>query len=325
MSVLSLKIKGNGYKLLFILGMIPSVLIVCMKGEVGTDTAAYLSLLKLNLNQLNENIYNLEFGFLYFSKLMNFLNINAQVALNIFSLIICLILFFNLNKNKNSFIIFSALIFPIFFYDMTMNGVRYGLAFALSIPFIIEPAKKILEPNKNKFSLFLAFLNHKSSFLFVFLKVAVFLNPKRFLILILFATISFYFLKDIILIKISDYSELSSPSITSGLQPLIITFLIFVVNSFFFKINIKRNSFLLIIQVLFYLVSQISYAGLRFQFIVLFFLIISLINDQNCKNFKLYLLIMYLIGILGFMLRFRNMLQEYGLGDSPFLPYTFFW
>ena len=29
--------------------------------------------------------------------------------------------------------IFSLLIFPIFFYDMTMNGIRYGLAFAFQV------------------------------------------------------------------------------------------------------------------------------------------------------------------------------------------------
>lgn len=324
-SILSLKIRGNGYKLLFLFGFFPAILVVILRGLTGTDTYTYLTFLSATQQQVDENYYNIELGFLLYTRLINFLEIDAQVALNFFGFVICILLYINLSKTKHAFIIFSSLIFPIFFYDMTMNGVRYGLAFVLAVPFILEPIDKIIKINKNKVSFLLSILNHNSALIFVFFKLISYLNLKNFILFLIVSSSAFFIMQDYLLLKFNDYSSYESPGALSGLQPLILMLLIIVLNSTFFRENIKRNFFLFFLQLYFYGITQISYAGIRLQFAVLFFMVIFLILDQYCKNYKLYIFFLYLIGILGFAFKSRNMLDGYGVGFSPFLPYSFFW
>lgn len=324
-SILSLKIKRKGYKYLFLLSFIPAVIIVTMRGLVGTDTYSYLSLLEQTKWDIEENIYNLEFGFVLYLKLVNFLEIFPQKALNAFSLITCILLYLNFSKSRNAFIVFSSIVFPVFFYDMTMNGLRYGLAFALAVPFITEPSKEILKFNRIKIYFILSLLNHNSVLVFLFSKILLNLNIKKFILGLLFFTLVLYYLQDYLLLKFNSYSDLASPGALSGLQPLVIMFLLSLTSSIFFKNKVKRNAYLFAIQLLFYGVTQFSYAGLRFQFVILFFMMVSMINDRNCSNYKIYISSLYLIGLVGFLLKARNMLDTYGIGPSPYLPYLFYW
>lgn len=324
-SILSLKIKGKGYKYLFLFSFIPAVLIVILRGLVGTDTYSYLSLFEQTKWDIEENIYNLEFGFVLYLRLVNFLEVFPQKALNAFSLITCILLYLNFSKSRNAFIIFSSIIFPVFFYDMTMNGLRYGLAFALAVPFIAEPSKAILKFNKVKIYFILSLLNHNSVLVFLVSKILLNLNIKKFILgLMLFSSV-LYYLQGYLLLKFNSYSDLSSPGALSGLQPLIIMFLLSLISSIFFKNKFKRNAYLLAIQLLFYGITQFSYAGLRFQFVILFFMMVFMINDENCSNYKVYISSLYLIGLVGFLLKARNMIDTYGIGSSPFLPYLFYW
>lgn len=322
-SLLSLKISDNGYKFLFFIGLIPAILIVVFRGVTGTDTYTYLMMLNSTPSQIDENYYNVEFGFLLYTRVVNFFEIPAQIALNFLGFIVCVLLYMNFSKSKHSFVIFSALIFPVFFYDMTMNGVRYGLAFALAIPFITEPITKLIKITKGKFYFFLAILNHNSVLLFIFLKIATFLNLKNILYSIIIASGTFYIIHDYLLLKFNDYLNYKAPSLFSGLQPLIVMFLIFIINTLFYKSNFKRNFYMFLLQLCFYGLTQISYAGIRFQFAVLFFMIVYLTTDEVGKNYRIYLVFLYFIGFLGFILKSRNMVDGFGIGMSPFLPYLF--
>lgn len=323
-SILSLKTKRKGYKYLFLLSFIPAVVIVTMRGLVGTDTYSYLSFFEQSIWDIKENYYNLEFGFVTYLQIVTYLGLLPQRALNLFSLIICIVIYINFSRSKNAFIVFSSIIFPVFFYDMTMNGLRYGLAFALSVPFILEPMKDILTINRKKISILLAILNHNSAISFMFFKVFINLNVKNFILGLIISSIAFYFLQDYLIIKFDNYSELESPNALSGIQPLVIMLLLVVVNSIFFKLNTTRNIYLFILQICFYSLTQFTYGGLRFQFATLFFMMVLMISDRECKNYNLYIAILYLVGFLGFLLKMRNMLDGYGIGFSPFLPYVFY-
>lgn len=324
-SILSLKIKGSSYKYLFFMFFIPAVIIVTMRGMVGTDTYGYLSFFEQSKWDIKENYFNLETGFVIYLQVVTYLGLQPQKSLNLFSLIICILIFINFSKSKSAFIIFSSLIFPVFFYDMTMNGLRYGLAFILAVPFILEPVKNMFKINKNKIYIVLSILNHNSVLTFIFFKMFINLNIKNFILGLLASTVVFYFLQDYLLLKFDSYAELESPSALSGVQPFVIMFLIAVVNSIFFKLNTKRNIYLFVLQLCFYLVTQFTYAGLRFQFAVLFFTMVLMVGDKDCRNYNYYIAIIYLIGLLGFLLKMRNMLDTYGIGYSPFLPYVFYW
>lgn len=323
-SILSLKIKGKGYKYLFFIFFIPAVIIVTMRGLVGTDTYTYLYFFQQSEWDIKENRSNLEFGFIIYLKIVTYLEILPQKALNLFSLIICIIIYTNFSRSKSAFIIFSSLIFPVFFYDMTMNGIRYGMAFVLAVPFIVEPIKDIFKINKNKIYMVLAMLNHNSVLTFIFFKIFVNLNIKNFIFGLLASTVVFYLLQDYLILKFNNYSELDSPNALSGIQPLVIMFLLVIINSNFFKLNTNRNIYLFILQMCFYGLTQFTYAGLRFQFATLFFMMVLMINDRDCKNYNLYIASIYLVGFLGFLLKMRNMLDSYGIGFSPFLPYAFY-
>lgn len=323
-SILSLRMKGKGYKYLFLLSFIPAVLLVTMRGLVGTDTYSYLSFFEQSKWDIEANYYNLEIGFVAYLKVVTYLGIAPQKALNLFSLIICIVIYFNFSQAKKSFIIFASLIFPVFFYDMTMNGLRYGLAFVLAVPFILEPIKNFSNISKNKILMLLSILNHNSVITFIFFKIFINLNIKNFIVGLVITVVAFYLLQDYLLLKFDNYSELESPGALSGIQPLIIMFLLVVINSVFFKSRTKRNLYLLLLQICFYGLTQFTYGGLRFQFATLFFLMILTIKDTDCKNYNLYITGIYLIGLLGFLLKARNMLDGYGIGYSPFLPYLFY-
>lgn len=326
MALMSYKVRSGGYKVLFFIGLIPFALLVALRGEVGTDTNAYIKLLSNSIYELKENNSGLEPFFLMIIYLKNYFELNSQLVLNVFSLFILLVLFIFFLKTKHRFFIFSLLIFPIFIYDMSMNGVRYGMAFALSCFFIAESKEKLYKINNNKFIYFLSLLNHKTAILFYFFKNAQSASIKNFFIICLIMIIGFFVLQEYMVDKFSLYSEYSSPSIFSGVQPLFLTFLVLMANSYFYSQNLKRNIYLLIIQLIFYIITQVSYAGIRFQFLELFYILVILVNDDGkIRKYKLYLLVLFFIGFLGLLFRLKNFNDESGIGLSPFIPYKFFW
>lgn len=324
MSILSLKIKGNGYKFLFFVSLIPATLVVVLRGLVGTDTETYISILDQSIFSIKENARGIEPFFLVFAKIRHYFDLNSQYVLNSFSFIMIFVLYLFFSKNKQRFLIFCSLVFPIFFYDMTMNGLRYGMAFAFACWFIVDNSNK-LKLNKNKIMYLISFLNHKSSLLFLSFKLLQKASLKNFLIIIFTTLVMFFVLKNYLLYKISDYSDFVSPSIFSGSQPLIITFLILLCNTYFYKNNFRRNVFLFITQILFFILTKFTYAGIRFQFLELFYIIVILCNDEGILRNRKYIYLLFIIGILGFALRLNNFISTSDQGGSPFLPYRFFW
>lgn len=324
MSLLSLKIKGGGYKFIFFLSLIPATLVVVLRGLVGTDTETYISILDQSISSIKENARGIEPFFLVFAKIRHYFDLNSQYVLNLFSFIMIFVLYLFFSKNKQRSLIFCSLLFPIFFYDMTMNGLRYGMAFAFACWFIVDSSNS-LKLNKNKIMYFISFLNHKSSLLFLSFKLLQKASLKNFLIIIFSTSAVFFILKSYLLYKISDYSDFVSPSVFSGSQPLIVTFLILLCNTYFYKNNLRRNVFLFIIQMLLFILTKFTYAGIRFQFLELFYIIVILCNDEHILRHRKYIFLLFIIGILGFVLRLNNFISTSGQGGSPFLPYSFFW
>lgn len=324
MSILSLKIKGNGYKFLFFVSLIPATLVVVLRGLVGTDTETYISILDQSIFSIKENARGIEPFFLFFAKIRHYFDLNSQYVLNSFSFIMIFVLYLFFSKNKQRSLIFCSLVFPIFFYDMTMNGLRYGMAFAFAC-WLIADSSNNLKLNTNKIMYFISFLNHKSSLLFLSFKLLQKASLRNFLIIFFIALIMFFALKSYLLYKMSDYTDFGSPSVFSGLQPLIITILLLLCNTYFFKNNYRRNLFLLLIQIFFYIITKFTYAGIRFQFLELFYIIVILCNDENILRNRKYIYLLFIIGVLGFVLRLNNFISTSGQGGSPFLPYRFFW
>lgn len=327
LSVLILKIKTKKLGFLLFTALFPAFLLVILRGNVGIDIELYLNHFSF-INQSNESPYKFEPGFLILSKIISFFTSNERLSINIISSITTILLVSNFSKKKTDIILFSFLVFPFFYYDMTMNGIRYGLSFslaAISVQYLFNKSyiKSFL------WGLLAISIQYSSIIIFVPFLLS-YLNKKQLLYLIgitlLIASSLFsaaYFRN-----KVMVYSQLYSPSFYSGLSSLLISFLLLFTISLYQKAVLKTKVFYyLILMVLFaYLFTFISYAGLRIQATVLFLIILYLkIVFENFTRKKDVFLIIFIVGLFGLALRLRNFNTFNPEITTPFIPYHFFW
>jgi hypothetical protein len=123
---------------IFIFGMLPLVLLVVLRGDVGTDTASYLQIIS-GIQDTGEAVSGHartpisgwgEFtaiikGLFYFTT-------NPRVIVAVLALFTTGILIYASLISEKAKWVFAVCVVPIFYLDMTMNGLRYGLAFAIA-------------------------------------------------------------------------------------------------------------------------------------------------------------------------------------------------
>ena len=315
--------------------LIPAIFIVLFRGNTGIDTYTYLDYFRDLINSI-ESQSNFEIGFTFLSKLLIVFRLNERQAVAVigFLIILCICLSLKDSKKKNLF--FSLLIFPIFFYDMTMNGLRYGIAFAISRLAV----ESLLKEKYIKFSLisFCAISMQISALIIIILFFIQEISKKYvFLLLFLFFSIitliinfveldlSYFYSKQDL------YKELYSPDITSGLSTVflyLVVYIVFLIHSYKnTEKNITIIHITLILEVLSFGLSKISYSGLRFQMLFLFVLLIYIENNlQLISNFKRFIILIAVVGVIGFFITARHF-QDKNDDDvlSPFLPYKFYW
>lgn len=326
-SFLSLLAKAKNSSLI-VLAMFPAFLIVVLRGDVGTDTASYIQILDSIRELMNHGslIYDeVEVGFNVTSAFILSLGYSSRSAVLIISGFLCLLSIFAFTRSRNDALVFSFLILPVFFYDMSMNGLRYGIAFCL-----VKIAIDALEQRKNYLSaLFLicALSFHVSALILFSLLILRSINAKLIVVLFLLGLLGGVVASDRLMLKLSVYSNLTSPGELSGLYPLLIFILIYLTSVFGSRKDFWYLSLLLILEFLFFLMARFSYAGLRLQFLTLFALCCSVpsLGVMHGRWRQVFLLGLMLVGLLGFAGKLRNMNDGIGVGESPFLPYHFFW
>lgn len=323
--ILKVKIKSLGF-LLFI-SLLPAYLLVVLRGNVGTDIELYLTYFTY-IHQDGVSPFKFEPGFTLLSKLISFFTLNERLSINIISTITTFLLVINFSKKKFDVIIFSFLIFPFFYYDMTMNGLRYGLSFSLAAISI-----RYLFDEKNIKSLIwgLLSISIQYSSIIIFLPFLLsYLNKKQLLYLIGVTILigSSLFSAEYFRNKVLAYSQLYSPSILSGISTLIPSvFLLFTVSYYNQKVLKTKVFYYLFFMVIFaYFFTFISYAGLRIQTTVMFLVILyfKVIFDDLVKKQSLYFII-FILGIFGMIFRLRNFNTFNPEVSTPFIPYHFFW
>lgn len=115
--------------LVMLLSSIPILLLVFLRGDVGTDTLAYLNIISV----IKGNGYvDMEVGFISVVKLMLSCGLNPRLILLAVALLTTLILIYAGTFSKQALTVLMFCIVPVFYLDMTMNGLRYGLSFALA-------------------------------------------------------------------------------------------------------------------------------------------------------------------------------------------------
>lgn len=322
----------------FILTVPFIVLIATLRGDVGVDTYSYL----VNIDNIISNDINwfvFEPGFISLMLLFDSLGLESRGILIVISLLITLILFcafFKLEKGKPYILFF--LVIPVFYFDMTMNGLRYGLSFSLVALGCSYLNINQYQYHKNKVFFFFILLATSIQFTGLLLGLLVYyvINGRVkiglyislfivFLILVLD-----YFSVGFISDKFNAYSNIQSPTAGSGLTTAFISLLtIFIL--MYFERGLKRRRtvilYLTVLSIISFIISQVSYAGLRLQSLVLFltFLIYAMNSDELQLRKGSYLFMLSIIGVLGFLFKLKNFIDGENVGATPFIPYMFIW
>ncbi|MBK1897706.1 EpsG family protein [Chryseobacterium paridis] len=316
----------KNYWLILFVALFPAILVAILSGDSGTDKAYYYVWIENTYNgNFDEVIY--EPGFKYLTYFISLIKPSEYFIIPVVAFITTLFLIFSFSENKWQLLVFTFILFPFFYFDMTMNGLRYGLSFAMCA----FAAKKQAEKNTLLFFLFgiLAVSMQYSSVIIVIIVYFSQVQLKKIHLLLLlvlgyviFQLLDFSYFDN----KVDVYKDLSRPSGISGLSPLVLFLIIFGINWYLNK-KVKTIFFIiLILEVLSFLISLKSYSGLRFQNLIIFTLIIFISFFQEIQPFrKRNIMLFFLIGFLSFGLKIRNFMNEDEGAVTPFLPYEFYW
>ena len=314
-------------KIFFIAGIFVTFLVVILRGDVGTDTATYLDMAqRIEANSsVSATELDVEMGFYWMLKALIFLTSDPRIVINSISGIIVFYAYYIFSKSDERFLVFVFLIFPIFLFDMSMNGLRYGLAFLLA-----KHASDKLKENIgiSAFLLTLSILFQISGILVFSLLVVKRINFKSIFILVILSFLLFFLFQERLEYKLTSYMQLQSPSVLSGLFPLIIFGLTFFAALITGGIISKNIVLLLVLEIVMFALAKLTYAGLRFQLLILF-VFFCRISDLSFSKFQekkiTNIFIFLLIGLIGCFGTYKHYIDDYGMGPSPFIPYEFYW
>lgn len=312
-------------KLLLFIGLLPTFFIICFRGNVGTDTWNYLGMAEVLIQGDNGSELDVELGFLGLLKGLTSLTDSPRFVVNFISLLILVYAYALFSKSVRTILIFSVLIYPVFFFDMSMNGLRYGLAFLLA-----KHASDCLSSNRGRVAmvlLILAISMQMSSILVFILLQANKIKISHIKYLLPVTLIFIVFFQERLLYKYSAYQTLESAGPLSGLLPLLLFVTTYCVLTLLSKAFSKKLFLLLIIEAASFSLASVTYAGLRFQLLTLFvlFCFVSDIRFDKYTYKKAVITLLCIVGFVGFLGKMRNFSDGADLPPSPFLPYHFYW
>ncbi len=305
---------------------IPMVALVVLRGHSGTDTAAYYDAFRA----LGEGgSYGGEPLFNGYASLLWMIYPDPRFVVNGISLTTCLLLLWVISRDRYGAWFGGMLLVPAMFYELTMNVMRFGLASSIFLIATRVPPEK--HPIRYTIFAVIATGMHFSSILLFLIFVAATRRGKTLLIVgfsflaIVASLIIPAYLGD----KAGLYGAMAAPNASSGLLFLILQWLILVAmfsNRRDFEIPTAGWWICGILSLIFYALTQFTYAGIRFQLLLVVLLVAVMWRQYRPRNRRVTTRIMVwvlLIGIAALAGRVHNMLDEAGRTESPFLPYRF--
>jgi hypothetical protein len=299
------------------------------RGSVGMDTAVYIQA----INQIVEagtfvGVFEPLFESLVLG--LSFFTGDASLILALSGLLITFLLMWaGLRRNANPYL-FCLLIVPVYYFDMVMNGVRYGLAFSL-----VYLASTYLLQGRHVVYLvlvLLASLIQVSSIMLGLLLYVLYLRRWRWMLyggMVAAAFVAVFF--NYLLTKVQSYSDIQTTSWLSGLSTVFVSWLLLMIWTL--DVQARRHSGLLIpiltgLTIVMIGVSQFSYAGIRLQQLVAFLIVLCLV--VHTERYKVQFstvskIAIVLVSLLAFLFRMKNFADTANIGSSPFVPYVFFW
>ncbi len=312
-----------------IIGATPMIFLVLMRGNVGTDTPYYISAIDQIRSSGSNSTEIFEPLFQWILATLGLLPLPSWMILAFVSLSTTLLFFKGWVRIEPSLIVFAG-VYSQFFVDMTMNGIRYGLAFSL----IVFGSRFLLARKLYIFWAFVlvaTFIQISSALLAVLL---YFLHLQRWRTVLYGVTLGCLVglnFSDRLLLKLVAYELESIPGAFSGFMPLASIWLILAIWSLDSHARKKAATKIIglaIISVAFYGVAQITYAGLRFLQLTLFLSALTLVCHLNVNRMKLhYRSVVFLIVVgmfFGFM-KLRHYNVTIDTAPAQYIPYKFYW
>lgn len=314
--------------------LMPAVLVFFLRGNVGTDTYYYLALLD-DYMRYGESEARYEPGFEFLGKTLIYLDLSPRIALATIGLITTLLLCKSFAASKRQMLVMTLLVFPLYFFDFTMNGIRYGLSFSLAA---ISIDKLYLKKYRSATIWAVIAISMQYSAALVILPFIGALVKKRYIFIFISLIILSYsaspalfsLFTDRISGKVDAYSEIFSPSLFSGLAPLLTTLIIYIVFLYFKKGNLssKLIHVILVFEIFSFIMAKFTYAGLRFQGVFMFSMILYLkhnIDVISVSYIRKLIYILILLSIASLIIFLKNIYVIVDGDMSPYLPYKFFW
>lgn len=308
-------------------GIAPAATFAVLRGRTGTDTAIYQDIIAgIWSGNLKVVPRTLEPGFVWLVRALEWLGHDPRVATAILSLLIVIACVAAFGRSTEDACVFATLIFPLFFYDMAMSGLRYGVAFCAA-KLASDAWSRRRRGESIAFAVAATGMHVSAALLVVLLQVGRLRLLRYAGLAVAIGGVLFAMHHDALLAKVGLYAAFTPPAQMSGSAPLVLALLTLAAGWMLLARMPRTLVFLFVCEIASFALARVSYAGLRFQWLVLFAMGCQFVPLQRMPGVRRGHVIVSLavIGAIGFAMRLRNMLGEYGLGPSPFLPYRFFW
>jgi hypothetical protein len=311
--------------------VVPMAIMIVCRGLVGVDTAFYVFLIDTIRAQGWLSVA-IEPGFTISTDILSRVVYDSRTLLAIYGGVAAIIVVGVGLKLERNPVFLCALILPYFLFDMTMNGIRYGLAFAL-----VSLATVFLLAGRRLIFVALCVVAVSIQITSVLLAVGIWTLVERrirtfLVVFVLVSLLSVYF-GAYVLEKASSNADLLPPSSLSGIVPLALTFAmlsIFSMTGEPFVRNKLPVGMLIGAALGAFLMSRVYYAGLRIQALILYLTYIYCVSilyqfRESIRWATNGKLLIVALAILSSAARLKNFSDDRGFGVSPFAPYYFVW
>lgn len=305
-------------------------LIAAFRGAVGTDTSVYDRL----VTRL-ESWSGIEPGFWFFMYIFYVITEDPVLSIRAFAIIFSLVLIFYIYRSDDDELFFLMSFFiPLFFYNFSMNIIRFGLAFSILLLALQEDRRQ-----RYSRALFLAFVSIIFHYAMIFPIFYLWLvqehnklNVRKIFWIIVFSLVIGLVIilgESYFMIKIMAYARLKEPSLFSGISRILLGLVLLSAVSLS-KIPSDQKKRIIFSSLFFMAVfwGIGIYVTPRLLDMVNLLIPIAMlrvyhrIQKPMDKAFKVAL---FIAGLGGAMGMYRYMLRESFWTPSPFLPYhTFF-
>lgn len=313
-----------------VIAFAPMMYLITARGLVGVDSAFYVQQFDV-IRYQGFLAGGFEPGFAIIVEVLTYVFADSFDILVILGSVAALLILAAALMLEREPVLFLSLVLPFFLFDMTMNGLRYGLAFSI----IAFGAAALIAGRRWLFLACVvgaATIQITSVLLAVGVWTLVEVRPRTFLAIALLGAGMLYQFGGYLGDKAAQNADLAAAGGLSGVVPLLVTFLMLVAIGLASGDRWRSVAVpvlgLGLLQLTAFGVSRVYYAGLRVQSIVVFmsYLVFAILVSRNhidLRRNKLVAAILIFVCIVSSALRLKNFNDEQGVGLSPFAPYYY--